>query len=295
MQELLDFYNRLTTFEKFSFWASVASFVSLIPLLVSFVRSVSASAPDRVVREFLFAYKSPINYVLSVIIISSFVFLVLQNSRNILSITIITILLVAFIFLLFSFFIRQNKPIMRQIILSHMERAIKKYGSVCSAIKFDVDLIVAINDFSYATGNDIVTLVKQTLKSYEKKYKQRGIDVVSIEIPESDEVLWILPSISVTDAADMADDIRREVKRKLNDIPYYTEAKNFVISKLTNPPLTEEEREGIGTVSAGVAAYTRGVESLLADISSASKESKFRGRNRTIIYQREKPSIVRDH
>ena len=49
------------------------------------------------------------------------------------------------------------------------------------------------------------------------------------------------------------------------------------------------------TVSAGVAAYDRGIESLLVDVSLATKESKITGRNRTIIYQREQPSIIRDH
>lgn len=194
-----------------------------------------------------------------------------------------------------SFFARQNKSLMRQIVLTHIEQVVKDNNNYVSAIKFDVDLIVAINDYSYTVGNNIVVLMKEVLLKYSKQLKAVGTVVTSIEIPESDEIIWLIPNTPLNRAADIADEIRREIKMKIKDIPYYADACDFVIRKLNNPPLTDEEKEGIGTISAGVAAYTRGVESLLSDISSAVKDAKFRGRNRTIVYQRDMPAIVRDH
>lgn len=295
MENTFTWFNNLGSIEKISIIGSIASIISLIPILWHIFKLIILSSPNKVYREFLFVFCTPLNCILSGVIIFSFALLLLLVKGNAYFSFLLMLLISTFILLSISLFFRQSKPLIRQLILTKIENTVKKYGDECSAIKFDVDLIVAINDYSYNTGNKIVTMVHHILDKHEKELKSSKKQVISIAIPESDEVIWILPNMGDEDAADIADRIRMEVKQSLKKIPYYNEAKEFVISKLQSPKLTQEEQEGIGTVSAGVAAYARGAESLLSDISSAMKESKFRGRNRTIVYQREKPSIIREH
>ncbi len=118
------------------------------------------------------------------------------------------------------------------MILHHMERAVRMSRNICSAIKFDIDLIVAINDYSYATGHAIVDLVHRTLRKHQNGLRVQDVAVLSIELPESDEVIWILPNQTVEKAADIADSIRRDIKRELVGLPYYAEACAFVCEKL---------------------------------------------------------------
>lgn len=263
--------------------------------MIRAVYNLKIKFSKKIVREFLFVYKKPIHYIFTLFILGSVIFYITQSKDSSLHKTIVFFGYLSFSFLFMSFFARQNKSLMRQIVLTHIEQVVKDNNNYVSAIKFDVDLIVAINDYSYTVGNNIVVLMKEVLLKYSKQLKAVGTVVTSIEIPESDEIIWLIPNTPLNRAADIADEIRREIKMKIKDIPYYADACDFVIRKLNNPPLTDEEKEGIGTISAGVAAYTRGVESLLSDISSAVKDAKFRGRNRTIVYQRDMPAIVRDH
>jgi GGDEF domain-containing protein len=256
---------------------------------------VAAFAPSKTLKELWLVYKSPPHYVLSAWAAVLFLYVITRTFRDIQTVIAVLGAGIAVLLLLFSIFLKQNRTLLREIILRHFQDMIDRSNKFCCAIKFDIDLIVAINDYSYATGNEIVHLVHHTLLSHQKELAQRGIEVLSVELPESDEVIWLLPKRSTQEAADIADVIRREVKSALPQVQYYNEACEFVVRKLTNPPLTGEEQQGIGTLSAGVAAHTRGAESLLTDISAAIKEAKFRGRNRTVIYQREHPSIVRDH
>ena len=60
-----------------------------------------------------------------------------------------------------------------------------------------------------------------------------------------------------------------------------------------SPATLEEEREAIGTVSAGVAADRGLAEILFSDVSAAVKESKTRGRNKTIVYRPGQESEIR--
>jgi GGDEF domain-containing protein len=201
----------------------------------------------------------------------------------------------AWVVLTLLIFVRQNRALVREYILHHLERAARRSQGVCSAIKFDVDLLVAINDYSFAVGSAILRAVRESLREEERSLRTRGVVIESIVIPESDETIWVLPEIVDDHAADIADSIRRDVKRRILTIPNYSDAKEHVIRTLTEPPLTPEEQDGVGTVSAGVAGFTRGAESLLSDISSAVKASKFRGRNRTVIYRRNAPFTLREH
>lgn len=295
MDNLVYWYQALSLIDKIGLWSSIISFITLIPSVIVSFTKIKSVFSKKLIREFLFVYKSAFHYFLTLVIIISVIFYIILSHANILYKFIVILGYIAFSLLFFSFFIRQNKPIMRQLILSHIEKVVNSNNNYVTAIKFDVDLIVAINDYSYTVGNAIVTLLKKVLASRLNELKRSGTYIIAIEIPESDEVIWLLPKIPANRAADIADEIRHEIKSKIKDIPYYFDACDYVIRNLNNPPLNEEEKEGIGTISAGVAAYTRGVEALLSDISSATKEAKFRGRNRTIIYQRDQPAIVREH
>jgi GGDEF domain-containing protein len=280
--------------EKLGLISSIVTIGGLVAVIINFFRKIFITSPRKTIREFLFVYTSPINIVLSILLIVTYILLLLYIKEPLFKL-ICTLYLLCSFSLIFSFFLKQNKHIIRDLILHHLDNAIENCNGICSAVKFDIDLLVAINDYSFALGSEIINLVKRSLTEKEKNIKASGKKIVSIEIPESDEVIWILPQIDVKEAADIADQIRREVKRNLNSLIYYEEACKHVINTLKSPSLNEEERQGIGTVSAGVAAYSNGTEALLSDISSASKESKFRGRNRTIIYKRGENSIVRPH
>lgn len=296
METIINWYQSLSILDKIGFWSSILTFITVFISIIKAILKFKIKFSKKIIREFLFVYKSPLHYVYTFIIFFAILFYLIQSGDNFLYKFIVLLGYITCFCIFLSFFIKQNKPIMRQLILSHIESIVKKNNDNCvSAIKFDVDLIVAINDYSYAVGNAIVSLLKDTLSKKALELKSIGKKIVSIEIPESDEVIWILPNINTTRAADIADEIRREVKSKIKDIEYYNEACEFVIKKLVKPPLNDEEKQGIGTISAGVAAYTRGVETLLSDISYAMKEAKFKGRNRTIIYQPGNPAIVRDH
>jgi GGDEF domain-containing protein len=284
----------MSVLDEVNLFGAAASIIALIPIVASILRRVAA-APGKAVREFWFLYRSWPNIILTLcvgILLGDATYRLWGNRRLLLG---LYAPVTAVVLLLSSFFVRQSRTLLRQLILHHIERAVRMSSNICSAIKFDIDLLVAVNDYSYATGHAIVELVHRTLRKHQKALKAQGSNVVSIELPESDEVIWILPNQTVERAADIADSIRREIKRDLGALPYYAEACAFVCQKLRTPPLTEEERGGIGTLSAGVAAYSQGSEALLGEISSAIKEAKFRGRNRTIIYQREKQSVVRAH
>lgn len=296
METLINWYQELSVLDKIGFWSSIITFVTVLVSIIKALSKFKIKFSKKVIREFWFVYKNPLHYLYTCIILFSIMFYIMQSRDDFLIKTIVLLGYITFTCIFVSFFIKQNKPIMRQLILSHIEEVVKNNENSCvSAIKFDVDLIVAINDYSYAVGNSIVTLLKNTLSKKAIELKKVGTMITSIEIPESDEVIWILPNVNTERAADIADEIRREVKQKIPDIEYYNEACEFVIKKLVSPPLTEEEKKGIGTISAGVAAYNRGVESLLSDISFAMKEAKFRGRNRTIIYRPGETAIVRNH
>ena len=173
-----------------------------------------------------------------------------------------------------------------QYIIFLIEDTIKRYGHISAAIKFDIDRIVAINECNYTVGREIMRAWKKILRQYETLLKKER-RVISYEVPGSDEVIWILPNTTVDRAAEIADNMRKEMERRLSDIHYYNEVRQCVIEKLMEKekgsPLTEKERQNIGTVSAGVAAYKMGAGSLLINISAAVKEAKKQGRNRVVI------------
>jgi GGDEF domain-containing protein len=205
----------------------------------------------------------------------------------------LAILLLSSLAMTVSVFLRMNRHALRREIITRIEEIASASQGVCSAIKFDVDLIVALNEFSFSLGNRIIASATDLIQKAVTDLRRHGSVASSFELPESDETIVIIGGMTVEDAADVADSIRRALKDDLNDLHDYREACEYVKRRLQQPPLTPEECEGIGTLSAGVASYTRGAEGLLSDIAAAVKASKYRGRNKTIIYQRDQPSLIR--
>ncbi|WP_280378016.1 hypothetical protein [Nocardia wallacei] len=282
-------------------WLSVISSVIAIATVVWFMAGLIAKLRNASIRqaaqELDLLIRRPWHIVALILIATSSALLIAFPPPRFPFSLLWLIPITTFFLLLLSFFLLQNDRLARNVLLHEMrkaiERANKKRNQPCSAIRFDIDLIVAINDYSYAVGTRVVEPVTDAVTEQAKRLRREGIDVTLVNIPEAAEVVLLLPGLSVEESADIADEVRRRVKAGLPRIPYYQEACEFVARKLQNPPLTDEEKHGIGTVSAGVAAYTRGEEGLLSDISSAVKEAKFRGRNKTIIYRQGGDSTVR--
>jgi GGDEF domain-containing protein len=276
---------------------SIITIATLLWFLAGLVVRLRRASFTQAAQEFDLLARRPGHVILLSIVVVTSAFLV-AFPPSIFPLSLLTLIPVtACLLLLLSFFLAQNPRLIRNLLLNEIRKAItlanKRRNQPCSAIRFDVDLIVAINDYSFAVGTQIIDLVRDTIYEASRRLKREGVDVTVVSVPESDETILILPGMSGDRAADVADEVRRHVKASLPRIPYYAEAREYVIRALQNPSLTDEEKEGIGTVSAGVAAYSRGEEALLSDISTAVKESKFRGRNKTIIHNHGSQSAIR--
>lgn len=192
--------------------------------------------------------------------------------------------------------VQQNARLSREALARRVERLarskVARERNVMTGVRFDVDLIVAINEFSFTVGNGVVRLVRKEVGEAATALRAQGHRVFVLPMGEGDDINVILPGVDIRTATEFANTVRRRVKAGLETIPGYHDAHSFVCRRLVDPPLTVEEREGIGTVSAGVAAYSRGAEALLSDITSAVKGAKFRGRNKTIVFSPQGPHRV---
>lgn len=166
-------------------------------------------------------------------------------------------------------------------------------GGACTAIRFDIDRLKAILNYSPTLGERIRKTVNGIITEEVDRLRKHGLDVIALDIPGEDETVVIAAGLSVDQAGDFADEVRRRVKRAIKDIPYYAEAVELLAQTMHTPVTLDEEREGIGTVSAGVAADRGLPELLLSDVSAAVKEAKTRGRNKTIIYRPGQSSEIR--
>lgn len=292
--ELVAWYTGLSLVEAIGLWGSAASIVALVPLVYSVVTRIQSVISKRIMHEMRSTIANPAAASALILSVALFCYLISMfiAAHDYVRAAVIVLMVVFSIVFSASFFLTAKKEsLLRSLAIDKVSEAAKISKSSCSAIKFDIDRIVAINDYSHATGDDICKLVRQVIHSREDAVRASGVMVQAIESPGSDEIIWILPNTSVEWAADTADDIRHEVKRGLPQIPYYADACAYVNKAVGNAP---DAHGNIGTVSAGVAAYTRGEEALLSDISSAAKAAKLQGRNRTAIYQRDGQCVIRD-
>jgi GGDEF domain-containing protein len=201
--------------------------------------------------------------------------------------------------MLVSFFLAQSRRLSAEVILGEIRRLSKEshgqHHGVCSAIRFDIDRLKAIANHYPDVGERVRATVDEIISEEVERLRRAGFHVSSLDIAGEDETVVVAAGLSVEQAADFADEVRRRVKRAVREIPYYDRAVQLVVNGMQPPSTLEEEREGLGTVSAGVAADRGLAEVLFSDISAAVKESKTRGRNKTVIHRpNEQPEVRSD-
>ncbi|GIG85300.1 GGDEF domain-containing protein [Plantactinospora endophytica] len=274
-------------------WLSIIGLVLAVPPLVAFFFSLLArvrrASPRIALHEFLLLVRQPWHVVLVLMVLAGTSYVLAFPAAGFPQRLVVLVPVVAAVSLTASFFLAQSRQLSGAVIVNEIRRLSRSVQGhrkpICSAIRFDVDRLKAITNYSPQVGERIRETVAEVIAEEVGRLRRLGLEVAALEIPGEDETVVIVSGLSVDEAADVADEVRRRVKQKVRSIPYYAEAVAFVGQGMSTPPTRDEEREGIGTVSAGVAA-DRGIpEILLSDVSAAVKESKTHGRNKTVIYR----------
>lgn len=282
-------------------WLSLIGLALAIPPLVGFFFSLAASlkrASSRIaLHEFVLLTCQLWLVALALVAVDTVAYLlILPSSRFSASLAFLISITVS-LSLLASFFLAQSQRLSSVVIINEMRRLSKttrdQRRGVCSAIRFDIDRLKAILNYSPALGERIRETVNGIIAEEVGRLRKQGRDVATLDIPGEDETVVIAAGLSVDDAGDFADGVRKRVKQEIKDIPYYAEVVELLTQRMQTPATLDEEREGIGTVSAGVAADRGWPEQLFSDVSAAVKESKNRGRNKTVIYRPGQPSEIR--
>lgn len=285
-------------------WLSIVGLVLAVPPLVVFFfrlgSRVKRASPRIALHEFTLLVRQPWHVALAIVLFGSVGYLIVHPAPGFPETLVVLIPVLAALLLLASFFLAQSRQLSGEVILNEMRRLSKatrnRHGGLCTAVRFDIDRLKAISNYSPAVGERIRKVVDDIITEEVERLRRRELDVVALDIPGEDETVVIAEGLSVEQAADFADEVRRRVKQAISTIPYYPEAVALVAERMRPPSTIDEEREGIGTVSAGVAADRGLPEMLLSDVSAAVKESKTRGRNKTVIYRPgQAPEIRNDY
>ncbi len=274
-------------------WLSLIGLVLALPplvaFLVSFISRVMRASPRIALHEFVLLIRQPWHVALLAIIALSATYLVIYPPQSFPGSLAILVPIFAAFFLSASFFLAQSRQLSSSVIINEIRRLSRStrdhHQAVCSAIRFDIDRLKAISNYSPTLGERIRETVSEVINEEVQRLRRQGIDLAALTIPGEDETVVIAAGLTVDGAADFADEVRRRVKRGVQGIPYYAEAIKVITQGMQSPPTPDEERQGIGTVSAGVAADRGMPEILFSDVSAAVKESKARGRNKTVIYR----------
>lgn len=282
-------------------WLSIIGLVLAVPPLFAFFfklgSRIKRASPRIAMHEFTLLVRQPWHIVLVAVVSCSTAYLIIRPTTEFPASLVVLIPVTGSLLLLASFFLAQSRQLSGAVIINEMTRLSKltrdQHGGVCAAIRFDIDRLKAISNYSPTVGERIRHTVDEVIAEEVDDLRKLGIEVTALTIPGEDETVVIAAGLTIDRAADFADEVRRRVKRKVAEIPYYTEAVNLVVDRMQPPSSLAEEREGIGTVSAGVAADRGLPEALFSDVSAAVKESKTRGRNKTVVYRPGQASEVR--
>jgi len=282
-------------------WLSIIGLALAVPPLFAFFFSLGArvkrASPRIALHEFALLARQPWHLVLTAVVLLSTAFLVVVPAREFPASLAVLIPVTGAVLLLASFFLAQSRQLSSAVIINEMTRMSRltseQHGGVCAAVRFDIDRLKAISNYSATVGERIRATVDEVIAEEVDHLRKRGLEVTALSIPGEDETVVIAAGLTLERAADFADEVRRRVKREVATIPYYAEAVRLVVDRMPPPSSVEEEREGIGTVSAGVAADRGQPEILFSDVSAAVKESKTRGRNKTVVYRPGQQSEVR--
>lgn len=254
------------------------------------VRRILQTSPRIALHEFTLLVRRPGHIVLMLIVFGATGYLIARPPSRFPISLVLLIPTAAIVMLLISFFLAQSRRLSDAVILNEMTRMSKavraKPGGVLAAIRFDIDRLKAISNRYPAVAEQIRAVVDEAIRDEVAKRRKAGVDVVAHAIAGEDETVVIAAGLSIDQAADFADKVRRAVKDDIKSIPYYNEATKIIVDGMQHSPSNmAEEREGIGTVSAGVAADYGRPDMLFSDISAAVKDAKTRGRNKTVIYR----------
>lgn len=282
-------------------WLNLSGLVLGVPPVIVFVFSLASrvrrGSPKIAFHEFTLLVRQPWHIALVAVVVLSTGYLVARPAGHFPDSLLLLLPVVGTACLLMSFFLAQSRRLSGAVIVNEMRRLSKetqdRHHGVCTAIRFDIDRLKALSNYSPTVGERVRATVDQVIQEEVDRLRRTGITIVSLNIPGEDETVVIAAGLPVDQGADFADTVRRRVKRAVQDIPYYEKAVHLVVNGMQPPSTIAEEREGIGTVSAGVAADRGMPEVLFSDVSAAVKESKTRGRNKTVIYRPGEPPEVR--
>lgn len=221
----------LNWFDFLRLIGSIISIASVLGLLINLALRIKNSSPKVTVREFALLVRQPWHIIVALVVLLSTAYLMVLPPDDFPHSLLILIPVSSGFFLMMSFFLAQSRHTPGTGIINEMHR-----------------------------------LARQA-EEKKRRVRKRGLEVSVVEIPGEDEALVIVVGLSVDEAADVADEIRRRVRNQIQQIPYYQGAVNFIVEGLRPPPSLTEERLGIETVSAGVVAYRGSEEAFLSDVS----------------------------
>jgi GGDEF domain-containing protein len=249
-------------------------------------------------REFSYLISRPWHIALIVITLAFSVVLAVRPPTTRPASLLVLVPVVGGVLLLVSFFLIQSRRLAAEEVIRSMRLLVKRYperagNGRSSAVRFDLDRLKAISVYSRQLGDEIRKAAAMIIEEEAKRLRDRGNVVEMIELPGEDETVVITIGCTLDQAGDFADQVRRRLRQEVRAMDGYAGAVRQIVEQMDTPPSTAEEQQGIGTISAGVAAGSSGPEIWFSDVSAAVKESKVRGRNKTVIHRPGLPPEIR--
>jgi GGDEF domain-containing protein len=283
--------------EWLSLLGLLASLFSLVLAYVGLYRQVRRSSIRVATREFMSLARKPRHIMLAIIVLGGSAYLIVRPPQAGTAALMVLVPVIGMMALLFSFFLAQSRQVSGALIVNEMKAlsrlAQTRHNGVTSAVRFDIDRLKAVANYSLSLGERIQETVSRVIHDEVALLRRAGLEIVSFDVPGEDEVLVIGAGLSMDEAAAFADRVRARVKQDVARIPEYGQAVEFIMSRMQEAPSRDEERGGIGTVSAGVAGDRGRAEIWFSDVSAAVKESKTHGRNKTVVYRPGQASEIR--
>lgn len=287
----------------FGDWVGLVSLVLTLPTLAIFCvdigRRVRQSSARIAFREFSYLISHPWHIILIVITLAFSITLAVRPPSQKPASLMILIPAVSGVLLLLSFFLMQSRRLAAEEVIRSMNLLVKRNPERASdgrstAVRFDIDRLKAISMYSVELSSQIRRACARIIKEEVARLREeRGHQAEVIELPGEDETIVIIVGATLDETGNFADQVRRRVQQEVKTMKDYAVAVDKILEHKHRPPSEAEEQEGIGTISAGVAANHGLAEVWFSDVSAAVKESKVRGRNKTVIHRQGQAPEVR--
>ena len=265
---------------------SASSILAFLGISLNLTRRYKLNSPSVFIQEFWLFLRRPWHAVMSIIAVASTTWIALFPSSSFPRGLVGAIPFTAMAFLVMSLFLIQSRQVTSAIVVRQIARLAgqgEPEDFLCAVIRFDIDRLKAVSNYSISIAEGIRAIVEVIVMEESDRLRRQGRSVCVLPILGEDETVVIATGLSDNDAADFADAVRRRVKLQIASVPYYEEAVRVIRRSMHGPPDPAEEATAIGTVSAGVSAYRGNEEMAFSNASAAVKESKVRGRNKTVI------------